>query len=395
MKPRSRKDNGPGLPENRGEKYQEVARDRQTSSALAPFSPASKDAEFCRAQLEKASRLLLVRLRSLGDSILTLPLLETIHAWRPDLQLDIAVETPFAPIFQHHPAVRETLVIRNRNENEGWSRIRALVEIRRRRYHAVLNLHGGTKSMFLTFASGAALRIGQESFRHSWGYNAKIPASSTVWRRDDLHTVEHQLTLLRWLGIPIPPDPCGELHVTHSAEERMQNRLEQAGIAPLRYCLIHPTATLHTKQWSPENFGKLADHLARRYLMPVIFTAAAHEAQLLIDIGRSTQERHYYWSDLHLEDLFAAIAGCRVFIGNDSGPTHAAAALRKPVVVIWGSSNFRAWHPWGTRHELIRSDLPCMPCPGYVCKAFGNPKCILDIPFGRVAEACDRIIAET
>ncbi len=374
-------------------KLLETARPQSTISPSS--SPASKNAEFCRAQLEKASRLLLVRLRSLGDSILTLPLLETIHAWRPDLKLDIAVETPFTSIFKNHPAVQETLVIRNRNDNEGWSRFRALVEIRRRRYDAVLNLHGGTKSMFLTFASGAALRIGQESFRHSWGYNAKIPASSIVWNRNDLHTVEHQLTLLRWLGVPIPPEPRGELHLTLSAAERMQKRLGQAGIAPLSYCLIHPTATLHTKQWSPENFGKLADRLARQYLMPVIFTAAPHEAQRLIDIGRSAQERHYYWSDLNLEDLFAVIAGSRVFIGNDSGPTHAAAALRKPVVVIWGSSNFRAWHPWGTRHELIRSDLPCMPCPGYVCRAFGNPKCILDIPLGRVAEACDRILAET
>jgi ADP-heptose:LPS heptosyltransferase len=364
-------------------------------SALPPSSSAASD-HPCRAQLERASRLLLVRLRSLGDSILTLPLLEAVHAWRPALQVDVAVESPFAPIFQHHPAVHETLIIRNRTlpANEGWNRLQALIEIRKRRYQAVLNLHGGTKSLILTLASGAGLRIGQESFRHSWGYNVKIPASSVVWNRPDLHTVEHQLTLLRWLDIPIPQDLRGELHVTHSAEERIRTRLERAGIVPHRYVLIHPTATLPTKQWNPEKFGQLADYLAKHHFMPVIFTAAPHEAQLLIDIGRSAKERHHYWSDLNLEDLFAVIAACRVFIGNDSGPTHAAAALRRPVVVIWGSSNFQAWHPWGTLHELIRSDLPCMPCPGYVCTAFGIPKCILDIPFGRVSEACDRILVE-
>jgi ADP-heptose:LPS heptosyltransferase len=73
---------------------------------------------------------------------------------------------------------------------------------------------------------------------------------------------------------------------------------------------------------------------------------------------------------------------------------HAAAALKRPVVVVWGSSNFQAWHPWNTEYEAVRSDLPCMPCPGYTCAAFGEPRCIMDIPVSPVAEACERILLE-
>jgi ADP-heptose:LPS heptosyltransferase len=124
----------------------------------------------------------------------------------------------------------------------------------------------------------------------------------------------------------------------------------------------------------------------------VIYTAAPHEVPILQEVRGKAREHHLYWSDLSLMDLFALIEGCRMFIGNDSGPTHAASALGKPVVVIWGSSNFHAWHPWGTRYEAIRSELPCIPCSGYACGAFGKPKCILEITVSRVADACERIL---
>jgi len=358
-------------------------------------SPAFPPADSYRLQLEDAHSLLLVRLRSLGDSILTLPLLEALHMWRPDLRLDVVVESPFAPVFLRHPAVHETLVLRVPAAAGGWNRLRTVAEVRRRHYPAVLNLHGGTTSQTLVLASGAKLRIGQETFRKAWMYNAKIPPSSSVWGRTNLHTVEHQLTLLRWLGIPIYEGRNFSLYLEEDARRRLQGRLERAGMVLHRYLLIQPTATLRTKQWSTSNFARLADDLARRYHLPVVFSSAPSESAVLDEIAGRAQEAHSYWSDLGLDDLLAVIDGCRLFIGNDSGPTHAAAALRKPIVVIWGSSDFRAWHPWETRHELVRSDLPCMPCPGYVCAAFGAPKCILDVSVERVEQACDKILRDS
>ena len=126
--------------------------------------------------------------------------------------------------------------------------------------------------------------------------------------------------------------------------------------------------------------------------MPVVYTAAPHEAAILQEIGKKAGRKHTYWSDLTLTELFALVEGCRLFVGCDSGPTHAAAALKKPVVVIWGSSNFNVWHPWETDYEAVRSELPCMPCPGYECREFGDPKCILEIPVSRVVDACEKIL---
>jgi ADP-heptose:LPS heptosyltransferase len=203
--------------------------------------------------------------------------------------------------------------------------------------------------------------------------------------------VEHQLTVMRWLGLPLPGEPASSLYVGEDARRRIQARLKQAGLT--EYLLIHPTATLATKQWKPENFGQLGDLLFRRYGLPVIYTAAAHELPVLEKIRRETEGPHHFWADLPLMDLFALVEKCSLFIGNDSGPTHAAAALKRPVVVVWGSSNFTAWHPWKTPYEAVRSDLPCIPCPGYECAVYGEPKCILDISVERVADACDRLLS--
>jgi ADP-heptose:LPS heptosyltransferase len=333
-------------------------------------------------------------LRSLGDAILTLPLIDALHHWRPELKQSILIEAPYAPVFLHHPAVHETLILQTGRgyDRAGWTRFRAFMELRNRRFPAVLNLHGGTTSMLFTLASGAQLRLGQEGHRGSRIYTNRVPPSKDIWNRQPLHTVEHQLSVMQWLGLPIAVQDC-VLHVSGAARTRIQARLKSTGLP--EFFLIQPTATLPTKLWKPNNFAELGDGLRARHGISVIYTAAPHERALLEEIAQASRERHIYWADLPLDELFALIERCRLFIGCDSGPTHAAAALKRPVVVIWGSSNFQAWHPWNTEYEAVRSELPCMPCPGYTCDAFGEPKCIVGIPVSRVAEACERILLET
>ncbi len=344
--------------------------------------------------LANIPNLLLVRLRSLGDAILTLPLIEALHEWRPELRLDVLIEEPYAPVFKSHPAINEVLTLRARKHASvrGRTRLQAIREIRSRHYAAVLNLHGGTTSMFFTAFARAEIRIGQKNHRGaSWLYTVQIPPSTAIWQRTAIHTVEHQLSLMRWLGIPISPEARGAIHVDPEAAQRIQDRLARAGISD--YILMQPTATLKTKQWSATKFAALGDRLFKRYGIPIIYTAAANEALHLQRVKEAATAGHIYWSDLALEDLFALINGCRLFVGNDSGPTHAASALKKPVVVIWGSSDFQVWRPWDCQYEAVRSSLPCMPCLGYKCSSFDEPKCIVDITVVQVFEACERLLS--
>jgi len=207
------------------------------------------------------------------------------------------------------------------------------------------------------------------------------------------HTVEHQLSLMRVLQSAYSkpaggePPPGGD-SLRACAGETAPAGNSASGLRP------HPS-----HRDSPNKAVAGGEVLTPGRLSLRETPCTRHPDLLPSESGFCTksqstpQKRTIIWSDLGLEELFALIQGARLFIGNDSGPTHAAAALARPIVVVWGSSNFSAWHPWGTDFEAVRSDLPCIPCPGYSCAEFGRPKCIQEIPLGNVVSACEKMLA--
>ena len=92
--------------------------------------------------------------------------------------------------------------------------------------------------------------------------------------------------------------------------------------------------------------------------------------------------------------MTALASRARLFVGNDSGVAHVAAAVSVPQVVVFGSSNVAHWSPW-TRapFEVVREEMPCAPCPGYTCSEFDAPECIRRVPVSRVTAAVERVLA--
>jgi len=84
-----------------------------------------------------------------------------------------------------------------------------------------------------------------------------------------------------------------------------------------------------------------------------------------------------------------------MFVGNDAGPAHLAAAAGTPAAIIFGSSSSVHWRPWKVEHRVVQNDLPCNPCKGDRCYAFDKPKCILSISFEQVRDACAALLAGT
>jgi heptosyltransferase III len=99
------------------------------------------------------------------------------------------------------------------------------------------------------------------------------------------------------------------------------------------------------------------------------------------------------FSDLSLPEITALASNARVFVGNDSGIAHIAAAVGTPPLVIFGSSNRDHWRPWTPgRSEIVFDEYPCQPCPGYECAVFGDSRCIRDVSVDEVIKALDRLI---
>jgi ADP-heptose:LPS heptosyltransferase len=214
-----------------------------------------------------------------------------------------------------------------------------------------------------------------------------------LWGREKLHSVEQQLGLLGWTGVPVSDLPLTRLSVTPEAEASINERLRAAGIDEAKkVALLHPAAAFDTKQWATENFARIAEYLDERGFVPVAIVAP-HESQITDVLQHAASVSIASFVDLSLPEVTALAARAGLFVGNDSGIAHIAAAVSCPSVVIFGSSNVTHWRPWaGAPAAVVREELPCQPCPGYTCGEFDQPECIRRVPVERVRVAIEQLL---
>ena len=333
-------------------------------------------------------RVLVVRLRSIGDTVLSTPSLIALKNFLPEARIDILLEDWVAPVLDGFESVDSIVTV-----GEGSSsRLSAARKIRGNKYDLVFNLHGGTTSTFLTAATGARHRVGYRHYQYAFLHNHLVEPSSFFWGRDRVHSAEQQLALLGTVGVPVTPPLKTRLATTEKAVESMARRLADAGVNETQLALMHPAAAFATKQWPGENFARTAEFLSARGF-GIVAVAAASETDVLRRLQEATRVPVTGFDSLILPEITALAAKASLFVGNDSGIAHIAAAVGTPTVVIFGSSNRDHWRPWtDTPNEIVFSELECQPCPGHACAEFDEPRCILGVQPQRVFEAIERVL---
>ncbi|HWQ54208.1 MAG TPA: glycosyltransferase family 9 protein [Bryobacteraceae bacterium] len=273
--------------------------------------------------LRQGARVAVVRLRSLGDCVLTTPALDILHDARPDLAVAVVVEDRFRPVFEGNPAVAALVPP-------------AAAVIRAWKPDLVLNLHGGSTSARLTALSGARFRAGFAHFRHRFVYNVKIPRAQEILQVErKVHTAEHLASAMFYLGAPGREIPRARLYADPPPAGRP-------------YAVIHPVASEAAKTWPAEHFLATAEHLDHALDLEPVFIAGPSDDM--------TPFRRYRTIEAApLAEVKTLLRGAALFLGNDSGPAHMAAAFGLPVVVIFGSSDADVWHPWKTASEVLCS----------------------------------------
>ncbi len=266
-------------------------------------------------RVSTGARVALVRLRSLGDCVLTTPALELLKRARPDLQIGVVVEDRFAAVFEGNPAVAAIL-----KPEYG--------AILRWRPALCLNLHGGTRSKLLTVASLARIRAGFAHHKGSAIYNVKIPRAQQILGMErTVHTAEHLASAMFYLGVPIGDIPRASLF----AEPRQVAR---------PYAIIHPTAAAQYKTWDPERYLAVAACLEQARALEPVFIGGP---------GDDLMPFHRYRLVIGapLSEVKSLLAHASLFVGNDSGPAHMAAAFGIPLVVLFGRLDHQViWAPW-------------------------------------------------
>ena len=274
-------------------------------------------------RLSPGARVAVIRLRSLGDCVLTTPAISLLKQARPDLRIAMAVEDAFAPVFSGNPDL-EALLSARPSEISRW------------RPELTLNLHGGATSVRLTLAARSRWRAGFSHFRFRPVYNIQIPRAQEILHVDrKVHTAEHVASAMFYLGVPQIEIPRARLFAQPSPSNRP-------------YAVLHPMASAPDKTWPAGNFLAVAEHVDKRLGLEPIFIAGPGESLDAFVPYRT-------FAGAPLEEIKSLLAGASLFVGNDSGPAHMAAAFGLPVVVLFGSSDPDIWRPWRTESSVLTS----------------------------------------
>lgn len=273
-------------------------------------------------RLAPGSRVAVIRLRSLGDCVLSTPAIHLLKQARPDLKIAVVAEDRFAGVFQGNPDIFCVL------PPSVWP-VRAFGA------SLCLNLHGGTRSARMTLLSGARFRAGFDIFGPRWIYNTPIPtAQETLGVSRRVHTAEHMASAVFYLGVPIGEVPRARIYAPKGRSPHAP-----AGL----YAVVHPVAAMPEKTWP--YFKELTAQLG---LEPV-FIAGPGE-----DLTAFGEARKVVGAPL--SELAQLIRDAVLFIGNDSGPAHIAAACGVPSLVLFGPSDAEVWAPWRTPAQVLKAD---------------------------------------
>jgi heptosyltransferase-1 len=313
-----------------------------------------------------SDRILVVRLSAMGDIIHGMPAIAALRRARPDLQIGWLVEARWLELLCARDSERLTARSerkpladwvhvakfsrwrRSLFSGETWHEMRACRrEVRARNYPVALDLQGAIRSALVARASGAAIRIGSSQPREAPGrmfYTQAIDVRGT-------HVVEHALSLasdvagqeLEYIAPPFPIDPA----VEGWADRRCEGWRDK----PM--AILNPGAGWGAKRWPSESFGAVARALTDRG-MAVTANHGPGEERLAEDV-RSSSGGAAIPLNCSVGELIALTRRARLFIGGDTGPMHLAAALRVPVVALFGPTRPERNGPFGTPNVVLRS----------------------------------------
>jgi ADP-heptose:LPS heptosyltransferase len=292
--------------------------------------------------------VLLIRLRSIGDTVLMTPCLQALNDWQPSIEIAVVSEPLSAPILEGHPLVDHLFI----TEKSLASKSALIGKLRRESFDLAFNLHGGTTGMSIAAMCGAKHTFAFRGQRGSRLLTDRAPGPEVILERDRIHSVEQQLALLKWAGVPMPAQPRLALEINSDAAISAIEKLRAAGVSSprlmsSRFAIVSPGATFESKRWSARCFSAVIDHLSSRLRIESIIIAGPGQDGLASEVGGTSSSNPTVLSGVSLAELKAIIGNFgRVFIGNDSGPMHIAAALRCPIVAVFGSSNPDVWRPW-------------------------------------------------
>jgi heptosyltransferase III len=334
------------------------------------------------------TNILVIKLRHIGDVLLATPVFRTLKEAFPQARLTALVNRGTESVLRHHPDLHEILVA---EKGPVTAQLRFIRELRRKRFDCVVDLTDGDRSAFMSLATGAKTRIGFNA-EHRWRGLFYTHVAKPL--PEDAHRIEYDLATVRSLGLT-PATSRPTLYLSSDEElsaDQVLDALSAEDGRSSKLIIIQPGARYPLKVWPMERFAELVDRLARAVRCRILLGGDTREREAAEAIRAQTQYRPTVVAGrLSLLEFGALLKRCDLFIGNDGGAMHMAAAVGTPVVALFGPTYPQRWGPRGAPSEILYKGLDCRACYHPVCIR-GDDNCMRLISVDEVFDRCMRLL---
>ncbi|MCF7919030.1 MAG: glycosyltransferase family 9 protein [Candidatus Cloacimonetes bacterium] len=289
-------------------------------------------------------KILLIRLSSLGDIVLTEPVVRNLTGFYPQAEIFYLVKPAFKEVVLSFPQKVEIIAWHND--------LASLIKLNRMKFDLVIDLHNKPNTALIRLFCSNSKKIVYDKQHHLRKLIVNKKTRETINSTLDLYfSVFNFLDLIPEFSYP-------------------QIEADNYPAPAENYILLFPGATSFTKRWQISNFAALADLLSADF--QVVISGSSAETELCLELERSCNSKMInICGKTSLSELASIISQAKAIIANDSGPAHLAAALNIPLAVIFGGTSPKlGFAPLGDRVKIISRDLDCSPC-----SLHGRDKC--------------------
>ena len=360
---------------------------QNASEILTLIASATVQRLFYRTRLPKdftPERILVVKLDHLGDVLLATPVFSNLRQTYPDAALHVLAGVWSRVVLEHHPDVDKVLeynspfFCRSGKPTRFREAVQLYRELRHQKYDLLIELRGDWRVAGLSLLRVTPRRLARATLQL---------ANRVGFRRfSGIHETTRNLDVLRQAGIATPMQ-TPTFKVPEAAEKWASDFLAVHRVNrayPL--IVIHPGSPVARKRWLPERYAEVADWLIARKRAQIVFVGVQDEIPIINDIqARMQGESINVAGKTSVIELASILHIATVFIGNDSGPMHLAAAVGTWTIGLYGPSEPARFGPVGAWCETVRGTAACPPCSGELCQ-FGTAECMQQIQVSDVIQ---------
>jgi len=339
-------------------------------------------------EFQNVKKILVLKFRHIGDVLLIVPTIRALKETFPDASVSVAVNAGTEEVLAGLELIDELIIfdrsvkklpaLKKLSRETGF-----ILDMRRRNFDMTVDLTSGDRAAILSFLSGARYRLANDpGTRGFWGkrflytHIARIDSSK--------HMVLQNLDVVNQFGISADNRDV-DFFISDEVKEKVRRLFKEKGIKKDdRVVHIHPVSRWMFKCWDDAYMAEVIDWMCRKG-MKVVLTCAPekHERErldtilsLLPEETRSSGNIVNISGRTTIKELAAISDAADIFFGVDSAPMHIAAAVKTPVVALFGPTGESTWGPYGDKHIILSKNMPCKPCRKGMCEGINLRECM-------------------